>query len=206
MKTIAILSRKGGTGKTTLAINISVAAEQAGHTTALIDLDPQASAARWRDNREEETPAVVSAHASRLAETLHIAKEEGATLAVIDTAPHTETAALDAAHAAQFVIIPCKPTLIDLQAIGSTINIIKIADVPAHVVMNSVPPRGDLTEQARLAISHYDMPCAPCTVGQRVAFNHAYTAGLTVQEYEPRGKASGEIKDLYTYIAKEMEV
>ena len=43
MKTLAILSRKGGTGKTTIAVHLSVAAEQAGHTTALIDLDPQAS-------------------------------------------------------------------------------------------------------------------------------------------------------------------
>ena len=206
MKTIAVLSRKGGTGKTTLAIHISVAAEQAGHTTALIDLDPQASAARWRDNRDEETPAVVSAHASRLPETLHLAKENGATLAILDTAPHTESAALDAANAAEFVIIPCKPALIDLQAIGSTINIIKIAKVPARVVMNVVPPHGDLAEQARMAISHYDVPCAPCTIGQRVAFNHAFTAGLTVQEYESRGKASGEIKELYTYIANEMGI
>ena len=206
MKTITVLSRKGGTGKTTLAIHISVAAEQAGHTTALIDLDPQASAARWRDNRDEETPTVISAHASRLPETLHLAKENGATLAILDTAPHTETAALDAANAAEFVLIPCKPALIDLQAIGSTINIIKIANVPAQVILNVVPPHGDLAEQARLAISHYDIPCAPCTIGQRVAFNHAFTAGLTVQEYEPRGKASREIKELYAYIAKEMRI
>lgn len=206
MKTIAVLSRKGGTGKTTIAIHMSVAAEKAGHNTALIDLDPQASAARWRDNRTEETPAVVSAHASRLPETLHLAKEEGATFAVIDTAPHTESAALDAANAAEFVLIPCKPALIDLQAIGSTINIIKIANVPACVVMNVVPPHGNLAEQARMAIRHYDVGCAPCTIGQRVAFNHAYTAGLTVQEYEPRGKASGEIHELYKYIAKEMGV
>ena len=206
MKTIAVLSRKGGTGKTTIAIHISVAAEHAGHTTALIDLDPQASAARWQDNREEETPAVVSAHASQLPETLHLAKENGATLTILDTAPHTESAALDAANAAEFVIIPCKPALIDLQAIGSTINIIKIAKVPARVVMNVVPPHGDLAEQARMAISHYGVPCAPCTIGQRVAFNHAYTAGLTVQEYEPRGKASAEIQKLYDYIAQEMGV
>ena len=206
MQTIAVLSRKGGTGKTTLAIHISVAAEQAGHTTALIDLDPQASAARQRDNREEETPAVVSAHASRLPESLHLAKENGATLAILDTTPHTETAALDAANAAEFVLIPCKPALIDLQAIGSTINIIKIANVPACVVMNVVPPHGNLAEQARMAINHYDVPCAPCSIGQRVAFNHAYTAGLTVQEYEPRGKASGEIQELYAYLAKEMGV
>lgn len=206
MKTLAVLSRKGGTGKTTLAIHISVAAEQAGHTAALIDLDPQASAARWRDNREEETPAVVSAHASRLPETLHLAKQKGATLAIIDTAPHTETAALDAANAAEFILIPCKPTLIDLQAIDSTINIIKITNVPAQVILNVVPPYGDLAGQARRAISHYDIPCAPCTIGQRIAFNHAFTAGLTVQEYEPRGKASLEIKELYTYIAKVMRI
>lgn len=206
MKTIAVLSRKGGTGKTTIAIHMTVAAKQAGHTTALIDLDPQASAARWSDNREEETPAVVSAHSSRLPETLHLAKESGATLAVIDTAPHTESAALEAANASEFVLIPCKPALIDLQAIESTINIIKIAHVPASVVMTVVPPHGDLAEQARMAISHYEIPCAPCNIGQRVAFNHAYTAGLTVQEYEPRGKASGEIKELYAYIAKEIGV
>lgn len=206
MKTIAVLSRKGGTGKTTIAIHMSVAAEQAGHTTALIDLDPQASAARWRDNRDEETPAVISAHASRLPETLHLAKEQGATFAVIDTAPHTESAALDAANAAEFVLIPCKPALIDLQAIGSTINIIKIANVPSSVVMNVVPPHGNLAEQARMAISHYNIECVPCNIGQRVAFNHAYTAGLTVQEYEPRGKASGEIQELYKYIANKIGV
>lgn len=47
MKTIAILSRKCGAGKTTLAVHLCVAAEQAGHTTALIDLDPQESAMIW---------------------------------------------------------------------------------------------------------------------------------------------------------------
>ena len=66
MKTLAILSRKGGTGKTTLAVNLSVAAERAGHSTILIDLDPQASAAKWNDNREGDAPVVVAAPASRL--------------------------------------------------------------------------------------------------------------------------------------------
>ena len=47
MKTIAILSRKGGTGKTMLATHLSVEAERNGHTTALLDLDPQASTAKW---------------------------------------------------------------------------------------------------------------------------------------------------------------
>ena len=95
MKTLAVLSRKGGTGKTTLAIHLAVAAERAGHATILIDLDPQASAAKWNDHRDGDTPFVVTSPPSRLPEVLSKAAESGATLAVLDTAPHTETAALD---------------------------------------------------------------------------------------------------------------
>ena len=106
MKTLAVLSRKGGTGKTTLAIHLAVEAERTGHTTVLIDLDPQASAGKWNDHREGDTPFVVTSPPSRLPEILGRAKEGGATLAILDTAPHTETAALDAANAAEMALIP----------------------------------------------------------------------------------------------------
>ena len=132
--------------------------------------------------------------------------EGGATLAILDTAPHTEAAALDAANAAEMALIPCKPALIDLQAITSTINVIRLANVPARIVFNAVPSRGDRVEQAREAVKVFDVPCAPCNVGDRVAFIDSYNAGLTAQEYEPRGKASREISDLYTYISAEMGV
>ena len=57
MKTLAVLSRKGGPGKTTLSINLAVAAEKAGHTTILVDLDEQRSVDRWGNRRKEETHA-----------------------------------------------------------------------------------------------------------------------------------------------------
>ena len=206
MKTLAVLSRKGGTGKTTIAIHLAVEAERTGQTTVLIDLDPQASAAKWNDNREGDTPFVVTSPPSRLPEVLSRAAEGGATLAILDTAPHTEAAALDAANAAEMALIPCKPALIDLQAITSTINVIRLANVPARIVFNAVPSRGDRVEQAREAVKVFDVPCAPCNVGDRVAFIDSYNAGLTAQEYEPRGKASREISDLYKYISSEMGV
>ena len=87
MKTLAILSRKGGTGKTTLATHLSVAAERAGHTAALIDLDPQSSAAKWRDNRTDETPAVISAHSQRLGHRIGFVHAYNAGLTVQESEP-----------------------------------------------------------------------------------------------------------------------
>jgi Mrp family chromosome partitioning ATPase len=60
MFTISLIGQKGGTGKTTVALGLAVAAARAGYATAIVDLDPQASAARWKDRRADENPAVVS--------------------------------------------------------------------------------------------------------------------------------------------------
>ena len=180
--------------------------KQAGHTTALIDLDPQESAMMWKDNRELDTPSVISAHATRLPKLLEIAEQNGATLTILDTAPYAESVALAAAREATIVLIPCRPAALDLRSIRSTIDIVRLAAVPAFVILNAVPTRGDLAAQARHAIATYDVPCVPHTLGHRIAFAHAITDGLTVQEYEPKGKASNEIKTLYEYLANELEV
>ena len=205
MKTLAILSRKGGTGKTTIAVHLAVAAERAGQTTALIDLDPQSSAVSWSDRRAGETPVVISAHASRLPDLLAKAEHSGVDLAIIDTAAHAETSALAAARAATFALIPCRPASLDLLAIGATVDIVKLAKTRACVVFNGTPPRGSLTDEARSAVSAYDVPCAPCSLGHRMAFVHALIDGLTAQESEPRSKASREVIALYEYITNRME-
>ena len=161
MKTLAILSRKGGTGKSTLAVHLAVAAEEAGETTALIDLDPQGSAIRWSDARSEDSPVVISAHSTRLPHVLHTAEQNGATLAIIDTSPHAEPAALDAAKAANFALVPCRPSIFDLQAVELTFQIADMAQIKTHIVFNAVPSRGDRVDQAREAVGIYDVPLCP---------------------------------------------
>ena len=162
----------------------------------MIDLDPQTSATSWGDSREAETPAIVSAQAARLQQVLEAARDAGATLVLIDTAPHSESAALAAARAADLILIPCRPAILDLRAIGSTIDLAKLAGKPAAVVLNTVPPRGSLGEDAKQAVAGYDVEIAPVQLGQRAAYQHALTGGLTVQEYEPGGKAAEEISQL----------
>ncbi len=204
MKTIAIISQKGGAGKTTLAIHLAVAAEQSKQSAAIIDLDPQASATGWGDHRSSDTPAVVSAQAARLPQVREAASKAGAVLAVIDTAPHSESAALAAARAADLILIPCRPAILDLRAIQATIDLAKLAGKPVAVVLNSVPPRGPLGDDAVEAIGVYGVEVCPVRVGHRAVFVHSLTEGLSALEHDPEGKGANEIRQLYMWACRQV--
>ncbi len=209
MKTLAILSRKGGTGKTTLTVNLAVAAEQAGHKVAIVDLDSQASASEWSDWRVsgtgKTTPAVISVHSARLPQVLHKLQQDGTTFAVFDTPPKIEDIAADAAKAADLAIIPCKLSAFDLKAIEKTIMIGNMAKCPMRIVFNAVRARTSMLRPAKQAVRVYEVDVAPCIVGDRVVFSHSVMEGLGVMEYDAKGKASIEIQALFRYIAKELE-
>ena len=202
MLTIAIISQKGGAGKTTIGLNLAARAEALGRSAVVVDLDPQASATSWSDHRIEKAPVVVSAQAARLGEVLGAATDHGADLAVVDTAPHSEAAALAAARAAALVVIPCRPAVFDLRAVASSADISGFAETPAIAVLNAVPPRGPLADQAEEAIRGYGLDVAPVRIGHRVAFVHSATAGQTAGEYEPGGTAALEIEALYEWIVE----
>ena len=204
MKTIAILSNKGGAGKTTLAIHLAVAAEAASKQTAVLDLDPQGSATTWSEARQAETPAVVPTHARHLGRVLSAADQEGADLAIVDTAPHSEATSLAAARATDLVLVPCRPTLFDLHAIRETLDIALLAKKPAIVILNAVPPRGSFAQHARDAIATYNIQPAPYQLSHRVAYMHAIVNGITAQEYQPKSKAAAEINQLFHYLMTEV--
>jgi chromosome partitioning protein len=201
MKTVAILSQKGGSGKTTLALHLAVAAEKAGQLAAVIDIDPQASAAGWKDSRPGETPVVVAMPASRLPQALQAARDGGADLALIDSAPHSGEVALAAAEAADLILIPCRAGILDLRAIGATARIAKLAGKPTYVVLNAMPNRApNVLADARDAVRVHGIEVAPFSLQQRAAYAHALTIGQTAQEYDPSGKAADETDQLYRWL------
>ena len=206
MKTLAIMSQKGGSGKTTLAVHLAAYAVGQKIKTALIDLDPQASAYKWNERRTEDDPKspkldVVKGTVAQLAGFLTLAEDNGLALVVIDTAPHSNSAAAMVAQRADFVLMPCRPALFDLDAIASTVEIVTSAEASAAVVLNAAP-RGKLADEARTALEGQGITVFPSAIYQRAAYSHAVIDGRAVHEYEPEGKAAEEIAGLYGNISK----
>ena len=203
MQTIALVAQKGGTGKTTLALSLAVAAVQRGRSVAVVDLDPQASAANWADRRVLNVPAVVSAHVPRLQNVIDTARQNGVDLILIDTPGKSEQAALAAAKVADLVLIPCRPQIHDIETLTATKEIIDLAGGrPAFVVLNAVPPQGRRHEEAQAAIQDMGLTVCPAVLVQRAAFGDAPNAGQSASEYEPGGKAAQEIELVYEFVSK----
>ena len=194
-----MLSQKGGSGKTTLSINLAIAGTLQGRSVVVIDLDPQQSAARWARLRAGDNPVIVSGHGPNVAELVERARAGGADLVIIDTAPKSESAALAAARLADVVVIPCQPSSLDLDAIADSVNIVQLARRPAFFVLNSCRASSTLADEAAGALSDYGLAIAPVRIGSRVAFVKSLAEGKGVLEHEPGCAAADEVTRLYTY-------
>ncbi|MGE3875517.1 MAG: ParA family partition ATPase [Parvibaculaceae bacterium] len=205
MHTLALVAQKGGTGKTTLAVSLAVAAAAEGRSVLVIDLDPQASACRWSDRRGEEAPAVIDAQPSRLPQALAKAEQGGVDLAIIDTPARVEQAAAEAAKVADLVLIPCKPSVWDLETLEVTLELVRnrVRTAPV-VVLNACPIQGARTDQALEAIGAMGIEACPAIVRQRVAFEYAAQMGRSVAEFEPQGKAAEEVLQVYKSVCRHL--
>lgn len=207
---LAIAAQKGGVGKTTLAMNLAIVAAFDGLPTVVFDLDPQASASSWHDRRIENTgqdqPKVIATPAKRLPQALKAAQNDGYELAIIDTPPNVGGEAVHICRAADLILVPSQPSALDLDAIQASLDIIKIAERPAAVVLNKTKPTGALTVDARVLIeTAYDFETYPSQVGDRVAFVHAAIEGKGVVETDPESKASVETVLLWKWTKKRLK-
>lgn len=209
MKTLAILSQKGGSGKSTLAAHLAVVAQASGRRTVIVDLDPQRSAAGWWETRGADTPEMVETTPGELRAVLDAARADGVDLAVLDTRPSAGADTTAAAALADLVLIPTRPAVFDLRAIGATVDIVSAAKVPAFIVLNGTPVgRGageaSVTADARRALADYEIPVAPVSIALRVALAHALVTGQAVNEFDPAGKAAAEISALWKLTEKKL--
>lgn len=204
MKTIALISPKGGVGKTLLATNLFVEAWARKISTVLIDLDPQASAAEWADLRPDGDGAVVTAPAPRLKRAMEAARESGVGWCILDTPGRASDVAVEAAKAADLVLLPARPSFWDVKTLPSAIEMLQQAGMPkAFLVLNGTPIQDDeYVKDARGAAEAIGLSICPVIFHQRVAFMNASKYGQGASEHQPKGRAAEEAQSLYEFSRK----
>lgn len=203
MFTIAVVNQKGGSGKSTIAECLAVAAHEAGRAAAILDLDPQGTAYAWSKRREDPNPPVLSVTAANYRDQWTALREAGADLVILDTPARLQDAVLGAAAIADLVIVPAKTTVKDLERIESSVDLATTRGPrPVMVVFNQVRPQATRSMAATKALRGMDLAICPVRLGFRVAFEDADLTGETPLETDPDGKAAEEIRRLYRHVEK----
>lgn len=204
MRTITIASQKGGSGKTTLALHLGTLAQRDG-ATLLVDADPQGSLTFWFERREPERPIVIPLSANRLGDVLETAAGEGIAFVFVDTPPHDSAGMAAAMRSADLVLIPARPSALDLHAVEATIRMAHTLGKPALVVLSQCPPRRMFGEpsavrEARDVVKALGGELTEATIAARTVAATAVIAGLSVSEIEPHGASAQEFEALWAEI------
>jgi chromosome partitioning protein len=210
MNVLAFASRKGGTGKSTLAAHIAIHAHWLMRSCLLIDDDPQGSLSLWNGQRSESVlPLKIVKR-----DIAHVVKKAGQRpieWVFIDTAPNNSVSVLEAIEAATLVIIPCRPGLFDLEAVQDTIELARHARTPYAVVFNAAPPKRQGLEApsvtlARRYLAQLEVPVWGGQISHRASFSLALADGEAAKGYETDPCATAEIKGLWSAIEKSIKV
>ena len=206
MNIVAVVSQKGGTGKSTVCTNLAVAAHQRGLRTLVCDTDPQGSTSEWKKMRPVEEPMVLGAKSAAIHPLRFAADRAGVKLMIIDTQAASVACAVEAAKIADLTLIVTRPTPIDLRAAASTVAALKPLRRPCAFVINQAPClraglEPVLINEAIALLLDFGLPVAPTAWRSRVAFQHAYGLGLSVLELAPQGQAAQEVTRLWSYVS-----
>lgn len=210
MRTIAMVSQKGGTGKSTLTIGLAVAAMSDGHRVAVIDADAQRTLMRWRRRRELREPVVETCHPRDLGKKIDFLARCGTTLALVDTAAGHNADAEYAIRAADLCLIPARPSAADIEATVPTFTAVRGYKKPFAFVLNQTPARGARADCAAAALSDTAVSLndmgflALPYVALRNDQQDALRRGLAVTEFAPSGRAAQEIDALWKWVARKL--
>lgn len=209
---IVIGGIKGGSGKTTIATNLAVMRSCGfGRKLLLVDADEQRSTWDWYQQRTNQIESgdfhrirTVCMSGKPIHHNLTMMMDEYEDI-IVDTGGRDTTSQRSALCVADKLIIPFKPSSIDIWTLGTVKGILDECVNPklkAYAFINQADPTGKDNEDALELLKEFDNICAlDCTIGNRKAFRNAAADGLSIQEMNPLDKkASSEIQKLYDLI------
>ena len=200
MRSIIFAASKGGVGKTTLACACAVEAARRAKV-AIIDLDPQQSTARFLQLRGHPTnPGLIPVEKS-LVDAERAASRTGADFLIVDTPPALMTRLSPAIKIADLVVIPCRASPLDVEAIEPVVELCRSAKRPFVFVVNATQPRTPLTRET-VEYLKLEGQVLDVMIAQRPVYAAAMINGLTAPEVEKDGKAGEEIRALWKALLK----
>jgi chromosome partitioning protein len=205
MRTIAFITQKGGSGKSTLTSSLAVAAHEAGERVFVIDMDPQRSLVKWAEMRGADDVPVGAVTSARLPATLAALEKNGFTLVLIDTEGAEGSSSLAAMKAADLCVIPSRPNIFDLWASEKTRATLKELRGEFVFVLNQCPPAQQTArvQEGAEALEAMGGLITPLVL-TRVDYQEAARHGWGVTEINPHGSAAAEIKALWGSIKRRM--
>ena len=203
MKTICVLSRKGGVGKSTISFHLSSLVGR----SSLVNLDEQGSCAVWHANREDKTNPAYVGHKEvlnfGLATIIRNNAKRGVDYTIIDTPPHSSAEVTQAVKVADVVVVPMEPSEFSFAAIRSTLDIVEAHGKRAVMVLSRAEPGERETKEGIEMLEQSSMPYA--VIYSRVAFKRTIPSGTTVHESGSDKKAIEEIEALWGVIKEQMQ-
>jgi len=209
MKTLAVMSRKGGAGKTTVSVNLALAARAMGIKAVLADADPLRSACEVLRERDEAAGLLVETSASKLFALTEACRRGGADLPIIDTPAAPEADVAEAVKVADLCLAVSRPTYLDLAAAVRSVAIIQRLGKDGVIVLNQcAPPRNGVEPPAVVkafeALRFAGLPVTPIALRSRLVYQTAFAQGRSVLEIDGEGPASTEVRDLFRHVWRTM--
>jgi len=212
MQTIVLATQKGGSGKSTLAIGLALAAIEAGHTVRLIETDSQGTLSNWQSRRPYAEPTVEPVYAASDVEArLQSLHRDGVTLTIIDTSGGVSAATTSAIRHADLCLIPARPSVADIEATASTLDVVRAWNKPFAFILNQTPIRGQRLSNAANALADEAALDLAGVIAQpfivmRNDHQDALSTGLAVNEYATSSKSADEIRGLWQWVEAKLRI
>ncbi|HLK26072.1 MAG TPA: ParA family protein [Caulobacteraceae bacterium] len=206
MRTISVIARKGGSGKSTVAVQIALAAHLRGRRTLIADADPQHSAGTALEVRQGLGPEVALTSGPELYQLQWEAVRSGVDAMVIDTPAVVGEEILNAVVLADFCLLVVRPTYFDLAAAAQTLHIVRPLKKPVMALLNQAPAVRNGVEPAAVnkalrALAAMRLLVVPATIRARAIYQQAMERGLSAEETDDAAAAQ-EVADLWSYVER----